>query len=97
MFFTTYGEELQPRDPAGGSVVGWIMNQARSRAIDRLRFDQRKKRLHPHPENVLPMKDRVDPQQASILEEQNRLLQAVLKVCSHPKNVRSLKRLFSQT
>lgn len=27
-------------DPAGGSVVGWIMNQARSRAIDR-RFEQR--------------------------------------------------------
>jgi RNA polymerase sigma-70 factor, ECF subfamily len=26
-------------------VLGWIMNQARSRAIDRLRFDQRKKRL----------------------------------------------------
>jgi DNA-directed RNA polymerase specialized sigma24 family protein len=28
-------------DPAGGSVVGWIMNQARSRAIDRRRFEQR--------------------------------------------------------
>ena len=26
---------------AGGSVVGWIMNQARSKAIDRLRFEQR--------------------------------------------------------
>jgi RNA polymerase sigma-70 factor, ECF subfamily len=31
-------------DPANGTVLGWIMNQARSRAIDRLRFDQRKKR-----------------------------------------------------
>lgn len=37
-------------DPAGGTVVGWIMNQARSRAIDRLRFEQRKKRTNPYPE-----------------------------------------------
>jgi RNA polymerase sigma-70 factor (ECF subfamily) len=34
-------------DPDGGSVVGWIMNQARSRAIDRVRFEQRKKRNAP--------------------------------------------------
>jgi RNA polymerase sigma-70 factor, ECF subfamily len=32
-------------DPAGGSVIGWIMNQARSRAIDRVRFEHRKKRV----------------------------------------------------
>ena len=36
-------------DPKNGSVVGWIMMQARSRAIDRLRFEQRKKRVDPHP------------------------------------------------
>jgi RNA polymerase sigma-70 factor, ECF subfamily len=32
---------------AGGTVLGWVMNQARSRAIDRLRFEQRKKRVPP--------------------------------------------------
>ena len=35
-------------DPANGTVLGWIMNQARSRAIDRLRFEQRKKRVATH-------------------------------------------------
>jgi RNA polymerase sigma-70 factor (ECF subfamily) len=35
-------------DVAGGTVLGWIMNQARSRAIDRLRFERRKKRLNGH-------------------------------------------------
>ena len=34
-------------DPANGTVLGWIMNQARSRAIDRLRFESRKKRSEP--------------------------------------------------
>jgi RNA polymerase sigma-70 factor (ECF subfamily) len=33
-------------DAANGTVLGWIMNQARSRAIDRLRFETRKKRSH---------------------------------------------------
>jgi len=36
--------------PDGGPVVGWVMNQARSRAIDRLRFEQRKKRVNPRPD-----------------------------------------------
>jgi len=34
-------------DPANGTVLGWIMNQARSRALDRLRFESRKKRVNP--------------------------------------------------
>jgi RNA polymerase sigma-70 factor (ECF subfamily) len=31
-------------DAENGTVIAWIMNQARSRSIDRLRFDNRKKR-----------------------------------------------------
>lgn len=34
-------------DASGGSVVGWIMMQARSRSIDRVRFEHRKKRVDP--------------------------------------------------
>lgn len=34
-------------DPVNGTVLGWIMNQARSRALDRLRFEGRKKRVEP--------------------------------------------------
>jgi RNA polymerase sigma-70 factor, ECF subfamily len=34
-------------DPQNGPVLGWLMNQARSRAIDRLRYEQRKKRVAP--------------------------------------------------
>ena len=34
-------------DPENGTVLGWIMNQARSRALDRLRFEQRRKRTDP--------------------------------------------------
>jgi len=33
-------------DAVNGTVLGWIMNQARSRAIDRLRFENRKKRSY---------------------------------------------------
>ena len=67
-------------DPANGSVVGWVMNQARSRAIDRLRFDQRKKRVDPYPYSLRPETDIVDPQQACLFEEQSRLLRDALDV-----------------
>ena len=67
-------------DPANGSVVGWVMNQARSRAIDRLRFDQRKKRVNTYPHSLLPTTDIVDPQQACLFEEQSRLLRDALEV-----------------
>jgi RNA polymerase sigma-70 factor, ECF subfamily len=67
-------------DPANGSVVGWIMNQARSRAIDRLRFDQRKKRVNTYPDSLQPTTDIVDPQETCLFEEQNRLLRNALMV-----------------
>lgn len=66
-------------DAANGTVLGWIMNQARSRAIDRLRFDNRKKRSDPgaaEPEaEAAP-----DPRDLLELREQGDALRAALAV-----------------
>ena len=67
-------------DPADGPVVGWILNQARSRAIDRFRFEHRKKRVNSYVDNPLPTTAGNDPQQASQLEEQSRVLRNALEV-----------------
>ena len=67
-------------DGTGGSVVGWIMNQARSRAIDRLRFEQRKKRVNQHGDDPLPAPSANDPSEACDLKEQGRLLRDALTV-----------------
>src|SRR5207249_5643269 len=60
-------------DPSNGSVVGWIMNQARSRAIDRLRFERRKKRVQSETHTPRTV-DAEDPESAYHIEEQNRRL-----------------------
>jgi len=67
-------------DPANGSVIGWIMNQARSRAIDRLRFEQRKKRVNNYADTPLTTTTPMDPQQACQLQEQSDLLRNALEV-----------------
>jgi RNA polymerase sigma-70 factor, ECF subfamily len=80
-------------DPSGGSVVGWIMNQARCRAIDRLRFEQRKKRVNTYPDSLLPTTVIADPQQAAIFEEQSRLLRTALNVLTAEER-RTIKTAF---
>jgi RNA polymerase sigma-70 factor (ECF subfamily) len=67
-------------DPAGGSVVGWIMNQARCRAIDRVRFEQRKKRVNPEAASSVIPTAANDPDQALDQKEQARLLREALLV-----------------
>ena len=80
-------------DPANGSVVGWIMNQARSRAIDRLRFEHRKKRVNTYPDSLRPETDVVDPQQAFLFEEQSRLLRDALEILS-PEERKAIETAF---
>jgi RNA polymerase sigma-70 factor (ECF subfamily) len=66
-------------NPAGGSVVGWIMNQARSRAIDRCRFEQRKKRVNDQADDPLPATAASDPQETFAAREQGRVLRHALQ------------------
>jgi RNA polymerase sigma-70 factor (ECF subfamily) len=80
-------------DPAGGSVVGWIMNQARSRAIDRLRFEQRKKRVSGAGE-VLPVPPAPsDPQEIADVRQRGRLLHEALEVLT-PAERQSIEAAF---
>jgi RNA polymerase sigma-70 factor, ECF subfamily len=65
-------------DPANGTVLGWIMNQARSRAIDRLRFDQRKKRI-PGAIAAEPGMEPRDPQHFLQGKQQGEVLQRALR------------------
>jgi RNA polymerase sigma-70 factor (ECF subfamily) len=66
-------------DPANGPVVGWVMNQARSRAIDRVRFDNRKKRVDPFPREPLEHTDAGCGDHLE-LERQSRRVQDALAV-----------------
>jgi RNA polymerase sigma-70 factor, ECF subfamily len=67
-------------DAAGGSVLGWIMNQARSRAIDRLRYEQRKKRINPHANDPLPAIAASSSDEVLDLREEGCLLRDALTV-----------------
>ncbi|MBV9587520.1 MAG: sigma-70 family RNA polymerase sigma factor [Alphaproteobacteria bacterium] len=64
-------------EPENGTVLAWIMNQARSRAIDRLRFEGRQKRSHcdvaeplaeaaADPHNVLELREQGDALRAAL-------------------------------
>jgi len=66
-------------DAANGTVLGWIMNQARSRAIDRLRFESRKKRSDGG-EAQWQGEPAADPCDVLELREQSQSLRAALAV-----------------
>jgi RNA polymerase sigma-70 factor, ECF subfamily len=59
----------QGYSPVDGPVIGWVMNMTRSRAIDRVRHDQRQKRTSPAaaptPEGGIADADPVEQRQAA--------------------------------
>jgi len=67
-------------DAANGSVVGWIMNVARSRAIDRLRVEQRKKRVNTYLDNPVLATEASDPRETLEQDERRTALRNALRV-----------------
>jgi len=70
-------------DPASGSVIGWMMNQARSRAIDRLRFEQRKKRVPDHADTSVTIAPSSSPHDVLDARDQGRVLRDALQVLTN--------------
>jgi RNA polymerase sigma-70 factor (ECF subfamily) len=77
---------------ADGTVLGWIMNQARSRAIDRIRFDQRKKRVPPD-EDPLPAVGTASPDDVIAFKQQSQALRDALAVLT-PDERRAIELAF---
>lgn len=72
-------------DPANGTVLGWILNQARSRAIDRLRFEQRKKRAVPDMEAGAEPLHAPDSSQTLDAKQRAQAVRAALAVLTAPE------------
>ena len=83
-------------DAKGGSVVGWIMMQARSRSIDRLRFEQRKKRVDPNPHGGQSEEPLVGPADALAARERHRLLRCALAALTQDERAAIETAFFSE-
>jgi RNA polymerase sigma-70 factor, ECF subfamily len=83
-------------DAAQGSVLAWIMNQARSRAIDRVRFDQRKKRAEPALSEPVVAAETADGHDVLVARQQCQALQAALAVLTLPEKQAIEAAFFSE-
>jgi len=80
-------------DAAGGSVVGWIMNQARSRAIDRMRFEHRRKRVNSSPDVPVDGDAVRDPLATLDVKDRGQILREALSVLT-PDERRAIEAAF---
>jgi len=80
-------------DASGGTVVGWIMNQARSRAIDRVRFEHRKKRINPNPQDPDSESER-SSQDTLEGKERERALRAAVVAVLTPEERQAVETAF---
>jgi RNA polymerase sigma-70 factor (ECF subfamily) len=83
----------QRYDAVDGTVLGWIMNQARSRAIDRLRFDQRKKRVEPQGGDPLQTTEAADCQDVVSFKQQSDALRGAMVVLA-PEERQAIEAAF---
>jgi RNA polymerase sigma-70 factor, ECF subfamily len=81
---------------ADGTVLGWIMNQARSRAIDRIRFEQRKKRVPTEDANPLPTRDAANPDDLIARRQRSRALRTALDVLTPDERMAIETAFFSE-
>ena len=69
-------------DAINGTVLGWIMNLARSRAIDRVRFDGRRKRVDPFAADTDAHVESSDGEQIVAAREEANALRTALALLS---------------
>jgi RNA polymerase sigma-70 factor (ECF subfamily) len=80
-------------DARNGTVLGWVMNQARSRAIDRVRFEQRKKRAEPDYGDPAMQNEPQNGHDLLVVKEENRAVQTALAVLT-PDEKRAIEAAF---
>ena len=83
-------------DEAGGTVLGWIMMQARSRAIDRLRFDLRKKRVPGESGDALPTTAVATPEALIVFKERGQALRRALELLTPDERMAIETAYFSE-
>jgi RNA polymerase sigma-70 factor (ECF subfamily) len=83
-------------DAENGTVLGWIINQARSRAIDRVRFEQRKKRTEPEQTDPGAANEAHNGHDALEAKQQCQAVQAALAVLTSDERAAIEAAFFSE-